>query len=55
MEYIRGKFRQMIFESDNGYKVGLFKVKETSKEMGISQVQVYRKEAKIFEKLKTRL
>ena len=33
MEYIRGKFRQMIFESDNGYKVGLFKVKEASKEM----------------------
>ncbi len=28
---------------------------ETSKEMGISQVQVYRKEAKIFEKLKSRL
>ncbi len=28
---------------------------ETSKEMGMSQVQVYRKEAKIFEKLKSRL
>ena len=33
MEYIRGKFRQMIFESDNGYKVGLFRVKEASEEM----------------------
>ena len=28
---------------------------ETSKEMGMSQVQVYRKEAKIFKKLKSRL
>ncbi len=28
---------------------------ETSKEMGMSQVQVYRKEAKIFEKLKSKL
>ena len=33
MEYIRGKFKQMIFESDNGYKVGLFRVKEASGEM----------------------
>jgi hypothetical protein len=33
MEYIRGKFKQMIFESDNGYKVGLFRVKEASEEM----------------------
>ena len=32
MEYIRGKFKQMIFESDNGYKVGLFRVKEASDE-----------------------
>ena len=30
MESIRGKFKQMIFESDNGYKVGLFRVKEAS-------------------------
>ena len=33
MEFIRGKFKQMIFESDNGYKVGLFRVKEASDEM----------------------
>ena len=33
MEFIRGKFKQMIFESDNGYKVGLFRVKEASSEM----------------------
>ena len=32
MEYIRGKFKQMIFESDNGYKVGLFRIKETNQE-----------------------
>lgn len=33
MDYIRGKFKQMIFESDNGYKVGLFRVKESSEDM----------------------
>ncbi len=33
MEYIRGKFKQMIFESDNGYKVGLFRVKEATGEL----------------------
>ena len=33
MDFIRGKFKQMIFESDNGYKVGLFRVKEASDEM----------------------
>lgn len=32
MNYIRGKFKQMIFESENGYKVGLFRVKETDDE-----------------------
>ncbi len=32
MKYIRGKFKQTIFESDNGYKVGLFRVKETDDE-----------------------
>ena len=32
MNYIRGKFKQMIFESDNGYKVGLFRIKETNQE-----------------------
>jgi exodeoxyribonuclease V alpha subunit len=30
MDFIRGKFKQMIFESDNGYKVGLFRVKDAS-------------------------
>jgi len=33
MDNIRGKFKQMIFESDNGYKVGLFRVKEASSNM----------------------
>ena len=33
MDSIRGKFKQMIFESDNGYKVGLFRVKEASSGM----------------------
>ena len=32
MKYIRGKFKQLIFESDNGYKVGLFRIKETNQE-----------------------
>ena len=30
MEYIQGKFKQLIYEGDNGYKVGLFRVKESS-------------------------
>ena len=33
MENIKGKFRQMIFESENGYKVGLFRIKEASPNM----------------------
>ena len=33
MDNIRGKFKQMIFESENGYKVGLFRVKEADGEM----------------------
>ncbi len=33
MDYIRGKFKHMIFEADSGYKVGLFRVKEASEEM----------------------
>ncbi len=37
MECIRGKFKQMIFESDNGYKVGLFRIKEASK--GLSEYE----------------
>ena len=32
MNYIKGKFRTAIFESDTGYKVGLFKVTETDNE-----------------------
>ena len=32
MSYIKGKFKNMIFESDSGYKVGLFKVIETDDE-----------------------
>lgn len=32
MDYIRGKFKQTIFESETGYKVGLFRVKETNQE-----------------------
>lgn len=30
MNYIKGNIRNMIFESNTGYKVGLFKVKETN-------------------------
>ena len=33
MDFIRGKFKQMIYEGDNGYKVGLFRVKESSEEL----------------------
>lgn len=33
MEFVRGKFKQMIYEGDNGYKVGLFRVKETTEEL----------------------
>ena len=29
MSYIKGKVRQLIYESTNGYKVGLFRIKET--------------------------
>ena len=29
MSYIKGKLRNLIFESDSGYKVGLFRIKET--------------------------
>lgn len=32
MDYIKGKIRNLIYESDNGYKVGLFRVKETNDE-----------------------
>lgn len=30
MQEIKGKFRSLIFDGKNGYKIGLFKVKETS-------------------------
>ena len=30
MTYIKGKIRQLIFESDSGYKVGIIRVKETN-------------------------
>ncbi len=33
MEYIQGKFKQLIYEGDNGYKVGLFRVKESSEDL----------------------
>lgn len=32
MSYIKGKYKQAIFESDTGYKVGLFRVLETDDE-----------------------
>ena len=32
MNYIKGKFRNVIFESENGYKIGLFRIKETNDE-----------------------
>ncbi len=33
MSYIKGNFRKYIFRSDNGYVVGLFKVKEASSDI----------------------
>ena len=32
MSYIKGKFKNMIFESDSGYKVGIFRVLESDDE-----------------------
>ena len=32
MSYIKGKFKHIIFESESGYRVGLFKVNETDDE-----------------------
>ena len=32
MNYIKGKFKHIIFESESGYRVGLFKVNETDDE-----------------------
>ena len=33
MQEIKGKFRSLIFDGKNGYKIGLFKVKETSTDL----------------------
>ena len=30
--FIKGNFRRSLFEGDNGYKVGLFKIRETDEE-----------------------
>ena len=30
MEYVKGKYRKSIFQTDDGYIVGLFRVSETS-------------------------
>lgn len=32
MKYIKGKIKHLIFEGENGYKVGLFRIKETDNE-----------------------
>ena len=32
MSYIKGKFKHIIFASESGYRVGLFKVNETDDE-----------------------
>ena len=32
MNYIKGKFKSSIYESETGYKVGLFRVQETDHE-----------------------
>lgn len=38
MSYIKGKYKQSIFESETGYKVGLFRVQETDdKEIGTNK------------------
>ena len=38
MSYIKGKYKQSIFESETGYKVGLFRVQETDdKELGTNK------------------
>lgn len=39
MDYIKGKYKQAIFESDSGYKVGLFKVQESdNKDVALNKV-----------------
>ena len=32
MSYIKGKIRNLIFESESGYKVGVIRIKETDDE-----------------------
>ena len=32
MKYIKGKVRQLIFESESGYKVGILRIKDTDDE-----------------------
>ena len=32
MNYLKGKFKQIIYDGTNGYKIGLFRVKETNNE-----------------------
>ena len=32
MIYIKGQFKKAIFEGDNGYTIGLFKISETDSE-----------------------
>lgn len=33
VDYIKGKYKSSIFSSDSGYKIGLFRVKETSEDL----------------------
>ena len=32
MNYIKGKIRQLIYESESGYKVGIIRIKESNDE-----------------------
>lgn len=43
MDYIKGNFRKYIFRSDNGYSVGLFKVKDAS-----SNLELYKNKTITF-------
>lgn len=40
MSYIKGNFKRYIYEGDNGYTVGLFKIKETSPDLEITNETV---------------
>ena len=37
MSYIKGNFKKYIFQSDNNFTVGLFKVRESSKDLNLKQ------------------